>query len=125
MKKILNILRGVWESYKNDPVKHCGLFRERGCSHVDGPICNFPDCEEYKSWKYRNTPKEKGNFICPNCGVGLLDYDPYTGYEVKGKEYPVIFNRRKGFNGWTDTDDWTEVHCCNNCKTEFISQNGI
>lgn len=26
-----------------DPLKHCGLYKEKGCSHVDGLLC---PCEE-------------------------------------------------------------------------------
>ena len=28
----------------NDPVKHCPVYKEIGCSHVDGYLCDFPDC---------------------------------------------------------------------------------
>lgn len=24
-----------------DPVKHCTLYKEEGCSHVDGMLCDF------------------------------------------------------------------------------------
>lgn len=30
-----------------DPVKHCDLYRDKAagsCSHVDGPLCDFPGC---------------------------------------------------------------------------------
>lgn len=29
---------------QNDPVKHCELYKEQGCSHVDGFLCDFPSC---------------------------------------------------------------------------------
>lgn len=35
---------------KNDPVKNCALFKDKGCAHVDGMLCDFPNCqmnEEY------------------------------------------------------------------------------
>lgn len=28
----------------NDPVKHCNLYKEIGCSHLDGMMCDFPKC---------------------------------------------------------------------------------
>ena len=28
----------------NDPVFNCELYKEAGCSHVDGPLCDFPYC---------------------------------------------------------------------------------
>ena len=27
-----------------DPVKHCTLYKEEGCSHVDGILCDFDTC---------------------------------------------------------------------------------
>lgn len=27
-----------------DPVKHCSLYKEDGCSHVDGILCDFETC---------------------------------------------------------------------------------
>ena len=28
----------------NDPVIHCDLYKEKGCSHVDGYLCDYPNC---------------------------------------------------------------------------------
>ncbi len=28
----------------DDPVYSCNLHTESGCSHVDGPLCDFPYC---------------------------------------------------------------------------------
>lgn len=28
-----------------DPVKHCPVYREIGCSHVDGFLCDMRDCQ--------------------------------------------------------------------------------
>lgn len=28
-----------------DPVKHCEVYRKIGCSHIDGYLCNYPDCD--------------------------------------------------------------------------------
>ena len=27
-----------------DPVKHCTLYKEEGCAHVDGMLCDFNTC---------------------------------------------------------------------------------
>lgn len=27
-----------------DPVRHCAVYKEIGCSHVDGYLCNMSDC---------------------------------------------------------------------------------
>ena len=34
-----------------DPVKHCALYLEEGCAHVDGYLCDFPDCTILKDFK--------------------------------------------------------------------------
>lgn len=28
----------------NDPCKGCAVYREIGCCHVDGFLCDFPSC---------------------------------------------------------------------------------
>lgn len=51
MFKIFSNLR------KDDPVFNCDLYKDKSfgsCSHVDGPLCDFPTCsmlDEYKSNK--------------------------------------------------------------------------
>lgn len=35
----------------NDPVKHCKLYKEIGCSHVDGMLCDFPKCSMLKDYE--------------------------------------------------------------------------
>lgn len=32
----------------SDPVKGCDLYKEEGCSHVDGYLCDYPDCSMLK-----------------------------------------------------------------------------
>lgn len=47
----------------NDPVKHCKLYKEFGCSHVDGMLCDFPKCsmlKEYEESKMR-TDRDQPN----------------------------------------------------------------
>lgn len=43
-----------------DPVKGCDLYKEKGCSHVDGYLCDYPDCSMLKEYKSK---KEKTNGI--------------------------------------------------------------
>jgi len=28
-----------------DPVKHCDLYKNEGCAHVDGFLCDYETCE--------------------------------------------------------------------------------
>ena len=37
--------------FKNDPVYYCSLYRDFGCSHVDGYLCDFPDCTMNKEYE--------------------------------------------------------------------------
>ena len=48
MKSLLELLR-------NDPVKGCEVYKNEGCAHVDGLLCDFPECsirQEYASLLY-------------------------------------------------------------------------
>ena len=33
-----------------DPVKHCDVYKEDGCAHVDGFLCNYEECEIRLEW---------------------------------------------------------------------------
>lgn len=35
-------------SRKNDPVYSCIVFKQSGCSHVDGMLCDFETCDMRK-----------------------------------------------------------------------------
>lgn len=37
-------------SRKNDPVHSCDLYKAKGCSHVDGMLCDFPECSMNKEY---------------------------------------------------------------------------
>ena len=34
-----------------DPVYSCDLYKEIGCSHVDGILCDYPECSMLKEYK--------------------------------------------------------------------------
>lgn len=50
LEKFLQICR------LNDPVYSCKVYTdtEEKCAHVDGPLCDFPDCDILKNYKERN-----------------------------------------------------------------------
>lgn len=53
MSWIKRFLDGYREARDNDPVKRCKLYKDQGCSHVDGPECDFANCNmrlEYDLW---------------------------------------------------------------------------
>lgn len=37
-------IKRLLDIHKNDPVKKCTLYKEEGCSHVDGLLCDYPNC---------------------------------------------------------------------------------
>lgn len=48
IRKVRKIFTG-----HTDPAKNCGFYKSFGCSHVDGPLCDFPRCSMFKEW-YKN-----------------------------------------------------------------------
>ena len=49
----------------DDPVYSCELYTELGCSHVDGPLCDFPQCSmlsNHKESKHGFTIKDDEQF---------------------------------------------------------------
>lgn len=62
MKKIINkIKRFYYRIINRDPLKKCTFHKEIGCSHVDGPLCDFPNCD------IRLEHEGKDFVYCPNC----------------------------------------------------------
>lgn len=48
MFKLINaIVKGI----RNDPVKKCPVYLQEGCAHVDGPLCDFPNCSMVLSYR--------------------------------------------------------------------------
>jgi hypothetical protein len=46
---IVQFFRSIANAFKRegDPVFHCEVYRDKakgGCAHVDGMLCDFPDC---------------------------------------------------------------------------------
>ena len=44
--KFLNFFRRTM----NDPVEHCDVYKEDGCAHVDGYLCDFETCDIRLEW---------------------------------------------------------------------------
>lgn len=45
--KFINWLRSKFP----DPVYECSLYKDCGCSHIDGLLCDFPDCKMNKDYE--------------------------------------------------------------------------
>ena len=55
---IKQIIKWIKEGFV-DPVRGCELYKNEGCSHVDGLLCDYPKCEMLKEYrKNGNTNKE-------------------------------------------------------------------
>ena len=42
---IVQFFKRLWA---NDPVRSCEVYKDKengSCAHVDGPLCDFPQCE--------------------------------------------------------------------------------
>jgi hypothetical protein len=46
--KFDNVLTGIIHP---DPIKKCELYKHKGCSFVDGMLCNVNTCEELKDYR--------------------------------------------------------------------------
>lgn len=46
------------EIHQNDPVHKCEVYKEEGCSFVDGYLCEYHDCSILKRYK-DNERKDK------------------------------------------------------------------
>ena len=46
----------------DDPVKGCPVYKNEGCSHVDGYLCDYPDCDIMKKYM-KNTDDEEREHI--------------------------------------------------------------
>ncbi|BDD79796.1 hypothetical protein [Burkholderia phage FLC9] len=49
-----NLAQAFEKRNASDPVKSCDVYRDKSigsCVHVDGPLCDFPDCSILKNYK--------------------------------------------------------------------------
>lgn len=57
--KLGKIIRHKYRIFKHemwkmgDPVKYCPVYTEDFCSHVDGPLCNYPFCSVMRNYKLK------------------------------------------------------------------------
>ena len=50
-KAILRLNMDCELNRTKDPVKYCLVYKEEGCSHVDGYLCNMHTCSIRKNYK--------------------------------------------------------------------------
>ena len=47
LKKMLRLYKDIKD---NDPLYSCKVYKDLGCSHIDGFLCDFPDCSMNKKY---------------------------------------------------------------------------
>lgn len=91
---IKRIKRFFFRLKNNDPLFNCEYHKQCGCVHVDGPLCDFPNCD------IRLEHIEKDFVFCPDC----IEYDDcisghfglgcYKGkklnYQIKSNNYETL-----------------------------------
>lgn len=79
MKKFFKAIKRFYYRWRNsDPVHHCTAYLDKGCSHVDGMLCDFPNCDIYKRHmgkKFVGCAGCKFNDSCCSRNYGLGCYD--------------------------------------------------
>lgn len=44
----------IFSTKGNDPIKGCVVYKDIGCSHVDGYLCDYPKCSMLIKYKDSN-----------------------------------------------------------------------
>lgn len=47
---IISFFKKIIDS-SNDPVKNCDVYKNEGCAHVDGFLCNMQTCNILRDYK--------------------------------------------------------------------------
>jgi hypothetical protein len=42
---MLKIVEWLFMRSKDDPIRHCNVYKSFGCAHVDGMLCNMKTCD--------------------------------------------------------------------------------
>jgi len=81
---VIKFLRGLFFGIdKKDPVYYCDVYKKKGCSHVDGFLCNMDTCnilEQYNNEQI-NCPV-CGYYCLGNGGLGCIDKPKLCGYDL-------------------------------------------
>lgn len=60
-----SVYKEFFDSFKNDPLNNCTLFLEEGCAHIDGILCDFPNCSMNKDYiEKKRLEKDWNNMGC-------------------------------------------------------------
>ena len=80
--KIFKKIKRLWYRWRNsDPVHRCPVYKNDGCCHVDGPLCDFPRCSMYREymgikWVSCAECEYAGDCCSVKFGLGCYDGKP-------------------------------------------------
>lgn len=70
MITIFDFFKKIFGKRDNDPVYYCDFYKEYGCPHIDGVLCEMKTCD--------TLIRHKNNEIfCPVCGYYCLGKGKY------------------------------------------------
>lgn len=47
----------------NDPIKHCPVYKDHGCAHVDGYLCDYPNCSMMSDYWFAQYRRDYSKYI--------------------------------------------------------------
>lgn len=71
---------------KDDPVHHCSLYKDEGCAHVDGPLCDYPHCTMLKEYLLKKQWDQGAQ-------LGIKEIDRFSPQQVV--EIEKAYNQKK------------------------------
>jgi len=104
----------------NDPIRGCQVYKDIGCAHVDGFLCDYPNCSILKDYKMNKRIKElaeqAGSTHKQNLGV----YQFYTDELEKFAELIVRECGDVAYRAfWADPDNVRGRHIEEKIKQHF------
>ncbi len=58
VKRIAMLPKEIFIEVSPDPVRHCEVYRKKGCNHVDGFLCHVPSCDILDKYRKEETKKK-------------------------------------------------------------------
>jgi hypothetical protein len=107
----------------NDPVRGCDVYKNIGCTHVDGYLCDYPSCSILKDYRMNERIKELEK-QATTVVEGWSDENGTTRYyEFDRKKFAelIILECMRMCKTAVGNADYNtgRLHCLNNIKEHF------
>lgn len=56
---LLQKIKSLFVKQKELNHRDCPLYKEIGCTHVDGKYCHYPNCSLFKEWEQEHKKRIK------------------------------------------------------------------